>query len=76
LSDIDIASRKASNTVENWEIVLHDSGVQLVDELMREDENYLNLELQERITKLQNLAKSSTLVPNTTDVVQQIIQNE
>ena len=75
LSEMQIASRKASNTIEGWEVVLHDSGVQLVEQLMRDDVNYLDLELQVRIEKLIDLAKNSIFEVQTTDPVQQIIQN-
>lgn len=74
LSGMDIASRKASNTIEGWEVVLHDSGLQLIGQLIREDDNYLDLELQERIDRLTELAKNSTFVAPTTNPVQRILE--
>lgn len=75
LSDMEIASRKASNTVESWEVILHDSALQLIGQLIRESDGaYLELELQERIDKLIELAKNSTFTPTQTDPVRQILE--
>lgn len=77
LSDMDIASRKASNTIEGWEVVLHDSAIQLVNELIREDESYLEKEQDERVNLLINKAKSINLATNqTVDPVQRLLNNE
>lgn len=75
LSSMAIAARKASNTIEGWQIVLHDSGLQLIDELIREDERYLELEDGERITKLIELAKSRILPTSNSNAVETIINN-
>jgi hypothetical protein len=73
LSDIALASRKASGTIANWEVTLHDSATQLVNELIRLDERYLEKDLQERIDLLVELAKSSTFElisnPNPVDLI-------
>jgi len=60
LSDIALASRKASGTVQGWETILHDSSLQLVNELLLEDPKYLDKDLKERIDLLIKLSKSST----------------
>jgi len=60
LSDIALASRKASGTVQDWETVLHDSALQLVNELILDDPKYLDKDLKERIDLLIKLSKSST----------------
>jgi hypothetical protein len=73
LSDIALASRKASGTVANWEVTLHDSSSQLVNQLIRDDERYLELELQERIDKLVELAKSSTFTETSNNPVELIV---
>ena len=74
LSDMDIASRKAANSIEAWEVVLHDSGLQLIAQLVRESEGaYLDLSIQERIDKLVELAKNSTFVQTQQNPVQQIL---
>ena len=74
LSDIEIASRKASNTVEVWEVILHDSATQLIGQLIRESDGaYLELELQERIDKLIELAKNTTFTPTQPNPVAQIL---
>jgi hypothetical protein len=52
---------------------LHDSSSQLVNELIRDDERYLELELQERIDKLVELAKSSTFTETSTNPVELIV---
>lgn len=75
LSDIAIASRKASNTIEGWEVVLHDSGLQLIGQLIRESDGaYLDLEPKERIDKLIELAKSSTFTPTQPNPVLRILE--
>jgi hypothetical protein len=63
LSEKEIALRKAAGTIEDWRITLHNSSLQLVDELRMDNENWLDLELSERIAGLEELAKSVTLVP-------------
>jgi len=73
LSDMEIASRKAANTVEGWEVVLHSSAIQLIGQLMRENDGYIDLDLSERISKLVELAKSSTFVSTPQNPVQQIL---
>lgn len=73
LSDISMASRKASGTIANWEVTLHDSASQLVNQLIRDDERYLELELQERIDKLVELAKSGTFTETSTNPVELIV---
>jgi hypothetical protein len=73
LSDIALASRKASGTIANWEVTLHDSATQLVNELIRLDERYLERDLQERIDLLVDLAKSSTFELISTNPVDLIV---
>jgi len=59
-----IALRKASNTVENWELGLHDSSLQLINEIMREDEKYIDKPLSERVTELVDKSKSAIFTPS------------
>lgn len=73
LSDMDIASRKATNSVEPWQITLHDSGLQLIAKLMRDDDTYLDLGVQDRIDRLVQLAKDSTFVNTTQNAVETIL---
>ena len=60
LTNDDIVKRKAQNAVENWEIVLHDSAFQLVNELIGEDPEFLNAELQVQVERLEAKAKEKT----------------
>jgi len=76
LSDIAMASRKASGTIANWEVTLHDSASQLVNQLIREDERYLDKDLQERIDKLVELSKSSTFEQTNTNPVDLIVNGQ
>jgi hypothetical protein len=73
LSDMALASRKAAGTVQNWEVTLHDSATQLVNQLIREDENYLDKDIQERIDLLVELSKISTFELISTNPVDGII---
>lgn len=54
-------------TVDQWEEILHTSGTILLLELIREDESFLELELNERVERLQDLAKqkADTIIPET-----------
>jgi hypothetical protein len=67
LTNDDIMKRKAQNAVENWEIVLHDSAFQLVNELIAEDPEFLNLELQAQVERLETKAKEKT--PTATNIL-------
>lgn len=60
LTNDDIVKRKAQNAVANWEIVLHDSAFQLVNELISETPDFLNLELQLQVEMLEKKAKEKT----------------
>jgi len=75
LSDIAMASRKAAGVIENWELTLNSSAIQLVNQLIRDDPNYLDKEPKDRIELLIKLAESSTLAVNTNDAVQNILNN-
>jgi hypothetical protein len=48
----EIALKQTRGLVANWEVILHDSGVTLIKELMRENPNYLELDLNEQISLL------------------------
>ncbi len=65
LSGQDVAMRKAANTIENWELGLHHSALQMVNELMREDDKYLDKEVSERVEALIEKAKSTIFTPST-----------
>ena len=67
LTNDDITKRKAQNAVETWEIVLHDSAFQLVNELIIEDPTFLDLELQEQVERLEAKAKEKT--PTATNIL-------
>jgi hypothetical protein len=65
LSATEIAMRKASNSIEPWQVTLHDSGVQLVAELIEADQSFLNKEMPEKIAALVDAAKNATFTPQT-----------
>jgi hypothetical protein len=60
LSSEEVVQRKAQGAIDNWELVLHDSAFKLVNDLIDEDPNFLNLELNEQIKRLEDKAKSIT----------------
>jgi hypothetical protein len=64
LSDTAIALRKATNSIEPWQITLHDSSIQIAQELIQEDPKFLELDNAERVAKLVERAKLNTFVPN------------
>lgn len=74
LSEKDVALRKAANTIDNYELTLHHSGLQLARMIMLEDDNYLSKELDERVSILIERAKSDTFTP-TNSIIDSIINN-
>lgn len=71
LSPEQITMRKAQGVIEDWEIVLHDSGVSLMNELVLQDDGFEDLELQDKIAKVQELAK--TKLTKTTGGVENVL---
>jgi len=61
LSNEEIIQRKTLNTVEAWEIVLHDSGFKLVNDLIGENPSFLYLEIDEQVELLK--AKAIEVTP-------------
>ena len=53
-----IIQRKAQNLVQPWEVILHDSAVALINELIATDPNYLELEIDEKVARLVELSKT------------------
>jgi hypothetical protein len=70
----DIRLKEGRGTIENWEIVLHDSGIHFIKELIDEDEGYLDLPKEEQIKKLKDKAKGA-LPKNKADVLLDEIAN-
>lgn len=60
LSNEEIIQRKTLNTVEAWEIVLHDSGFKLVNDLIGENPLFLDLEIEEQVSLLVAKARETT----------------
>jgi len=60
LSNEEIIQRKTLNTVEAWEMVLHDSAFKLVNDLIGEDPNFLRLEIDEQVNRLKERAIATT----------------
>lgn len=57
MSTDEAQTKLASGIVEKWEIILHDSAVNFVDQLEEETPNLFDLELKEQVVLLQNKAK-------------------
>lgn len=60
LSNEEIIQRKTLNTVEAWEIVLHDSGFKLVNDLIGENPLFLDLDIEEQVALLKAKAIATT----------------
>ena len=60
LNNDEIIQRKAQGAVNNWEIVLHDSAFNFVNDLIDEDAGFLDLELQAQVERLEAKAKEKT----------------
>lgn len=69
LTNDEVIQRKAQGVVAAWEIVLHDSAFNLVNELIAEDPEFLNLDLQVQVERLEARAKQKT--PSSTNTVAQ-----
>jgi hypothetical protein len=78
MSNADILARLASGSVEKWQDVLHNSGPQLIMELIRDfiptdgAERFLDLPMSEQITQLR--AKAAEKIAVTLDPIQQAQQ--
>jgi hypothetical protein len=64
-----VAARKASNAIEPWQLTIHDSALQIVNGLIRENPKYLDLDITERINILESKAKEVTFVAPTDNPV-------
>lgn len=63
LTNEEIVQRKAQGTVDNWEVVLHDSGLKFINDMILADPNFLELELEQQVAQLQEMAKGATPNP-------------
>ncbi len=73
LSPSDIALRKAANTIDDSEMVLHHSSLQLIKAIMLEDDSFLAKDLKERVEVLTSKSKNSTFTPPN-NVIRDIVQ--
>ena len=60
LTTADVAARKASGTVETWQVAFHHAAYQFVMQLMAEDPNWLGMDDKERADKLREYAKTKS----------------
>lgn len=60
LNDTAISNGQTKGNIANWEIILHQSGINLVQELEQED-GFWKLEMPEQIEKLKELAKQKEI---------------
>lgn len=63
LTNEEIVQRKAQGAVDNWEVVLHDSGLKFINDMILSDSNFLELELEQQVAQLQEMAKGATPNP-------------
>lgn len=54
----EIPLRVSSGLINKWEVILHDSGIQLLRELIRSNPNFLGLEIAEQVSQLTALAQT------------------
>ena len=67
LDSQDVAIGLAKGTIAKWEAVLHDSSVEIIEELILENTKFLELELGEKIDQLKTRAQEMTAaIPSTT----------
>lgn len=57
LTNQEVTERKAQGLVQTWEVVLHDSAFQLINELIGSNPSFLDSELNEQVAALTALAK-------------------
>jgi len=72
LSEKDVALRKASNTIDDYELTLHHSALQLVQLIMADDMTYLDKDIKDRVAILIDTAKINTFKP-TNSVIDTIL---
>ncbi len=60
LDSTEISVQQSKGLIEDWEVYLHSSSVQLINELMRNDQKFLEKQLTDQISLLQELAKTRT----------------
>lgn len=57
LTNAEVTERKAQGLVQAWEVVLHDSAFQLINELIGSNPDFLDTELDAQVAALTSLAK-------------------
>lgn len=66
----EITQKKSQRLIDDWEVILHDSAIAFVNELIMADETFLNNELNDQIAALIDLAKQKTaLIPKQASTV-------
>ena len=58
----DVLVKHSKGLIEDWEVVLHDSFMSFVSDLMLQDENFLQKPIEEQIKQLQDYAKAKANV--------------
>lgn len=72
LSGDAITARKAQGLVQNWEVVLHDSAVQLINELIAADPTFLSTDFDAQIAALFAKAKEKAPATSTGSAAERI----
>jgi len=57
-SNDDVAIMKANNTAATWQVILHNSAISFIQELMMKDPKFLEQEMEAKISQLRDFAKA------------------
>lgn len=69
MSADDVLLKERNGDVADWEVVLHDSSISFIKELMEDNANYLNQDIKTRKEQLVAIAKKRMLEIDTQDVI-------
>jgi hypothetical protein len=58
----DILLKQAKGTIEQWEVIIHDSAIDFIRELIAEDSTFMSLTLEEQKKKLVDKSKAKLLL--------------
>lgn len=73
LSENAISMGESKGTVEKWEVILHQSAINLIGDLEREDPTFWNLKLEDQINKLNERAQEKAKAIQSADPIEQFV---
>lgn len=76
LSDNAISMGEAKGVIAPWQILLHQSGINLIQELEAENEGLWDMELMDQVTALQDFAKKKYQENKAVDESEQMVQTK